>query len=114
MVQTPLGKSVQKESGAYSEGKDLQHGDLIIMTKDKTNVLTVLDYILCVVLAMAFTAAPYYINTGECHATFGYWVTAIGLFAVLAGATYLMRKALAEKAKSKSETECFLIALAKQ
>ena len=108
MVQTPLGKSVQKESGAYSEGKDLQHGDLIIMTKDKTNVLTVLDYILCVVLAMAFTAAPYYINTGECHATFGYWVTAIGLFAVLAGATYLMRKALAEKAKSKKRNGVFL------
>lgn len=41
-------------------------------------ILSIIDIIVTAMLALAFTAAPYYINSGNCEITIGYILTALG------------------------------------
>ena len=45
--------------------------------------LSAADYLLCMLLALACTASPYYRSSGECRFSLAFWLTAFSFFAVL-------------------------------
>lgn len=66
-------------------------------------LLTTIDYIICLVLALAFTAAPYYISNGICDITFGYILTTIVTFILFLFTTYGIRKFLSQYEWNKTQ-----------
>lgn len=65
-------------------------GDKIMNLK----TLSIIDYIIIAILALAFTAAPYYINSGNCEVTLGYLLTAAVTFVTFLILAYIFRKCL--------------------
>ena len=61
-----------------------------------TKTLSVSDVLINIILSLAFTAAPYYINDGELEINLGYVLTALITFAVFLLMTYTLRKFLKE------------------
>lgn len=62
-----------------------------------TKTLSFVDYVITAVLALAFTAAPYYMNSkgGEnCDFTFGYVLSSLVTFTIFLILTYLLRNFL--------------------
>ena len=57
--------------------------------------LNAMDYILCVVLAFAFTASPHYIQSGICHFNFSFYLSALVLFLLLIFLAAMIRTRLA-------------------
>ena len=60
----------------------------MMMTK---KVITISDYIICLVLSLAMVAAPFYIITGRCEFTVAYLFTVIIVFIGLVLIDYLIR-----------------------
>ena len=60
----------------------------------KKSVLALSDFAVCLMLALAFTAAPYYIKDGYCKLTVGYFFTVFVFYAVLLSSAYLIRRFL--------------------
>lgn len=56
--------------------------------------LSILDYILCIIPAFAFTAATDYIETGSFTPSVGYVIASLVLFVILLGITFLLRRTL--------------------
>ena len=61
-----------------------------------TKTLSVSDVLINIILSLAFTAAPYYINDGKLEINLGYVLTALTTFAVFLLITYMLRKFLKE------------------
>lgn len=61
-----------------------------------TKTLSFVDYVITAVLALAFTAAPYYMNSrvGNCDFTFGYVLSSLVTFTIFLILTYLLRNFL--------------------
>ncbi len=55
------------------------------------------DYLLCVILSLGFTAAPYYIRSGTCKIDLPFILTAILLFAVFCGSAAVIRSQIVKK-----------------
>ena len=51
--------------------------------KQNKGILSVIDVICCIVLALAFTAAPSYINEGICKFSLGYVLSSAVFFIIL-------------------------------
>ena len=60
----------------------------------KKSVLALIDFAVCLILALAFTAAPYYIKDGYCKITVGYIFTVFVFYAVFLSFAYLIRRYL--------------------
>ena len=60
----------------------------------KKSVLALSDFAVCLILALAFTAAPYYIKDGYCKITAGFVFTSFVFYAVFLFFTYLIRRFL--------------------
>lgn len=60
----------------------------------QTKTLVFTDYVITVILALAFTAAPYYINYGYCSITLGYAMSSLAVFTILLMLTYVFRETL--------------------
>lgn len=59
-----------------------------------TKILSFVDVAITAVLALAFTASPYYISSGNCKITMGYVLTALITFIVFLTLTYIIRRFL--------------------
>lgn len=59
-------------------------------------ILSFTDIIFTIFLALAFTAAPYYINDGNCKVTLGFILSSISFAALLLFIVYVLRKFLSE------------------
>lgn len=57
------------------------------------------DYVMCLILALGLTLAPYYINTGNCAFSFTFFITVCIVFTVLVIITMLIRKILIKNSK---------------
>ena len=55
----------------------------------KKSVLALSDFAVCLILAFAFAAAPYYIKDGFCKITAGYVFTSLAFYAFFLFFTYL-------------------------
>lgn len=66
------------------------------MGKNESIFLAKVDYLFCIVLALAFTSAPYYMNTGECHITLGYCLSALVLYIIFLYIVQMSRKHLSK------------------
>ena len=60
----------------------------------KKSVLALSDFAVCLILALAFTAAPYYIKDGVCKITAGYIFTVVVFYAIFLFFAYLIRRYL--------------------
>lgn len=78
------------------------------MGKNKSNFLTKIDYFFCIVLALAFTSAPYYMNTGECHITLGYCLSTLILYIIFLYIVQVSRKYLNKFNIKDTPTSCFI------
>lgn len=68
--------------------------DLSIDEAKRIKVLARIDYFLCMVLALAFTAAPYYMINGDCSITLSFCMSTMTLFIIFITATWLIRRCL--------------------
>lgn len=59
-------------------------------------ILSFTDIIFTIFLALAFTAAPYYINDGNCKVTLGFILSSISFAVLLLFIVYVLRKFLSE------------------
>ncbi len=57
----------------------------------KEKKLYLIDFLVTAILAVAFTAAPYYIESGECKITMGFWLTALVTFVIFLFTTFIIR-----------------------
>lgn len=76
----------------------------------EAKTLSIIDFIVTAVLALAFTAAPYYINTGNCEITLGYILTSLATFVIFLFLAYMARKILRKcctSSNSKSSWKMF-------
>lgn len=55
------------------------------------------DYFFCLILALAFTSAPFYMNTGECTITLTFVLTSASLFGIFLYVTNCIRRYLTIK-----------------
>ncbi|RHO37634.1 hypothetical protein DW181_09535 [Clostridium sp. AM16-23] len=63
--------------------------------KDKINIFLLrIDYFFCLILAFAFTSAPFYMNTGECAITLTFVLSSVSLYAIFLYITNYIRRYL--------------------
>lgn len=60
----------------------------------KKGVLAICDIMACLILALAFSAAPYYISDGYCNISLGYIFTAAAMCGIFLTITFFIRKYL--------------------
>lgn len=77
-------------------------------------ILTSFEVVVILFLALAFTAAPYYIQQGYCHVTLGFLFSSFSLAMVLLAVAYAVRKFLSEHDWDKKESTCQWFAVWKQ
>gem|GEM_PF-2929175 len=70
----------------------------------KTKTLSIIDYVLTFFLALAFTAAPYYMNDGDCRITGGFFLSALATYVIFLAAAYILRSYLRKYDWDKKST----------